>query len=328
MDKERANWKVLSPEELAKMNEEETRGYWQQFGLKDKEKTAIARLVEASNTSERFYKKPLVITTSGGKDSSVVVELALRAGIDFELMHNHTTADAPETVKFIRGEFKRLEDMGFPSKQIIVNYPVYRGQRCSMWSLIPQKLMPPTRIARYCCAILKERGGQGRYIATGIRWAESEKRKNGRGIYESTHRDQSKRVILNNDNDDRRRLFETCSIKHTAVCNPIIDWTDDDVWQFIQDAKIPVNPLYQCGFSRVGCIGCPMAGKTRYKAFARYPKYRQSYMRSFDRMLAARKEKGLNTKWNTAEDVYHWWMEDGVLPGQMNLDDVGDDTDS
>lgn len=114
----------------------------------DKEHTAIARLQEAARTSEKFYKKPLIVTTSGGKDSSVVLELALRAGIDIELMHNHTTADAPETVHFLRSEFKRLEDMGFPSKQITVNYPVYKGERCSMWSLIPQKLMPPTRVVR------------------------------------------------------------------------------------------------------------------------------------------------------------------------------------
>ena len=291
----------------------------------DKERTAIARLIEASNTSERFYKAPLVITTSGGKDSSVVVELALRAGIDFELMHNHTTADAPETVQFIRSEFKRLEDIGFPSEQIIVNYPVYKGRRCSMWSLIPQKLRPPTRLVRYCCSILKERGGQGRYITTGVRWAESRKRRETRGIFETLHRDREKKVILNNDNDDRRQLFETCILQHKAVCNPIIDWTDDDVWQFIQDAKIPVNPLYKCGFSRVGCIGCPMAGtKRRYKEFAQYPAYKKLYIRAFERMLKERKRKGkMQGTWNigtNGEDVFHRWMEDGVLLGQMSME--------
>lgn len=289
----------------------------------DKVHKAIARLQEAARTSERFYKKPLIVTTSGGKDSSVCVELALLAGIDFELMHNHTTADAPETVRFIRSEFKRLEDMGFPSDQIIVNYPVYKQKRVSMWSLIPQKLMPPTRLVRYCCSILKERGGQGRYITTGVRWAESAKRRN-RGIYETINSDPSKKVILNNDNDDRRRLFETCSLQHKAVCNPIIDWSDSDVWEFIEDAKIPVNPLYQCGFSRVGCIGCPMAGtKGRQKEFARYPKYQELYIKAFDRMLEARRGKLLGP-WNmgtTGRDVFHWWMEDGIVQGQLTLED-------
>ena len=68
----------------------------------DLEQKAIMRLREAADTSERFYKAPLIVTTSGGKDSSVCVALAEKAGIDFEVMHNHTTVDAPETVYFIR----------------------------------------------------------------------------------------------------------------------------------------------------------------------------------------------------------------------------------
>ena len=125
----------------------------------DLEQKAIMRLREAADTSERFYKAPLIVTTSGGKDSSVCVALAEKAGIDFEVMHNHTTVDAPETVYFIRHEFKRLEEKGV---KCTVNYPHYKGERVTMWSLIPQKLMPPTRLVRYCCSILKERGGQGR----------------------------------------------------------------------------------------------------------------------------------------------------------------------
>lgn len=294
--------------------------------MADMEQLAIARLQEAARISERFYKKPLIVTTSGGKDSSVCVELALRAGIDFEIMHNHTTADAPETVYFLRSEFKRLEEMGFPSSQIIINYPIYKGARTSMWNLIPQKLMPPTRLVRYCCAVLKERGGQGRYITTGVRWAESKKRQDNRGIHETYQADKSKRVILNNDNDDKRRLFETCSLQHKAICNPIIDWTDGDVWDYIEAEKIPVNPLYACGFSRVGCVGCPMAGsKGRQKEFAYWPKFQELYIKAFDRMLEERRRRGrINDTWQigtTGKDIFHWWMEDGVLPGQITLED-------
>jgi len=290
--------------------------------MSDKEVMAIARLKEASRASERYYQQPLLITTSGGKDSSVCVALALRAGIDFEVMHNHTTADAPETVAFVRDEFRRLESLGI---NCIVNYPVYKGKRTSMWGLIPQKLMPPTRVVRYCCAILKERSGRGRYITTGVRWAESKSREAKRGIYESYPSDRAKKVVLNNDNDDRRRLFETCSLQHKAICNPIIDWTDADVWDYIEAEKLPVNPLYQCGFSRVGCVGCPMAGtKGRYREFAFWPKYRRLYIRSFERMLEERGRRGkLDGVWNmgtTGEDVFHWWMEDGVLPGQISLE--------
>lgn len=295
----------------------------------DLEQKAIARLREASDMSLKFYKLPLVITTSGGKDSSVCVHLAERAGIPFEVMHNHTTADAPETVYFIRQDLRRLEDKGI---KCFVNMPVYKGVRTSMWNLIPQKLMPPTRLVRYCCSVLKERGGAGRFITTGVRWAESTKRKNTRGIYETMPSDPTKKIILNNDNGDRRRLFETCTIKAKRVCNPIIEWTDADVWDYIEAEKIPVNPLYGCGFSRVGCIGCPMAGTAgRQREFARYPKYQEMYIRAFDRMLEERQRRGkMQGSWRagtTGRDVFHWWMEDGTLPGQLEFSDLEEEYD-
>ena len=194
-----------------------------------------------------------------------------------------------------------------------------------MWNLIPQKLMPPTRIVRYCCSVLKERGGAGRFITTGVRWSESASRKNNRGIYEA-----GRSIILNNDNDEKRRLFETCTVKAKRVCNPIIDWTDDDVWDYIGSYHLPVNPLYECGFKRVGCIGCPMAGTSgRHKEFARYPKYKNLYIKAFDRMLQERDRRNkMDGSWRigtTGEDVFHWWMEDGVLPGQFEIDDREDD---
>lgn len=82
--------------------------------MSDLEHTAIERLKAASEMSLQHYEKPLVICISGGKDSSVITELAIRSGIPLEFMHNHTTADAPETVRFVRSEFKRLEELGYP----------------------------------------------------------------------------------------------------------------------------------------------------------------------------------------------------------------------
>lgn len=163
-------------------------------------------------------------------------------------------------------------------------------------------------------------------ITTGVRWAESASRKNSRGVYETIAKDKAKRIILANDNDDRRQLFERCMQKRKSVCNPIIDWTDTDVWDYIKSEKIPINPLYGCGFKRVGCIGCPMAGKSRYAEFARYPKYQKLYISAFDRMLAERERRGrMDGSWGigtTGLDIYHWWMEDGVLPGQMEMDEL------
>lgn len=285
----------------------------------DKEQTAIMRLQTASAMSLQAYGLPLVVTTSGGKDSSVCVELAIRAGIPFEVMHNHTTADAPETVYFVRSEFKRLEAMGI---KCTLTKPMYKGAPTSMWALIPQKLMPPTRVVRYCCSVLKEQGGAGRFISTGVRWDESTYRKANRGIYEKNASEKTQRIILANDNDDRRMLFENCRLKAKRVVNPIIDWTDSDVWGFLQDAKVPLNPLYSEGFCRVGCVGCPVAGKKREKEFARWPKYKGMYINAFVRMLEENKRRGRpQGQWRSGLDVFNWWMENDVLPGQMNFDD-------
>lgn len=130
-----------------------------------------------------------------------------------------------------------------------------------MWTLIPQKLMPPTRLVRYCCDVLKENTGKNRFIATGVRWAESTRRKNSRGVMEMMHKDPAKRIILMGDNDEKRQLFETCNLKGKMTVNPIVDWSDDDVWDYTHSENLPVNPLYCEGQKRVGCIGCPMAGR-------------------------------------------------------------------
>lgn len=222
----------------------------------DKEQMAIARLQDAARLSLHRYGKPLLITYSGGKDSQVLVALAERSGIDFEVVNSHTTADAPETVYFIREQFRQMEGCGI---NCTIEKPRYKGKPTSMWSLIPQKMMPPTRLVRYCCSVLKENVGRNRFIATGVRWDESSRRKNSRGVMELMHRDADKRIILMGDNDEKRKLFESCELKGKMTVNPIVDWTDDDVWDYIHSERLPVNSLYCEGWKRVGCIGCPLA---------------------------------------------------------------------
>lgn len=293
--------------------------------MNDLEQTSIERLKIASGFSLKLYKVPLLIAYSGGKDSDVLLRLAEKSGIPFEVLHNHTTADAPETVYHIRDTFRRLEENGI---RCYVNKHINPdGTRTTMWNLIPRKLIPPMRLMRYCCSELKEGGGKGRFIATGVRWAESAARKNNRGSLEViVPGNRQKSLILANDNDESRMLFENCQLKGKRVVNPIIDWQEQDVLDYCEAEKIPMNPLYACGWKRVGCIGCPMAGKHRYAEFARYPKYQQAYIAAFDRMLAERQRRGkaeVGTRWGkTGVDVFHWWMEDGVLPGQIAMDDM------
>ena len=126
-------------------------------------------------------------------------------------------------------------------------------------------------------------------------------------------------MVLVNDNEGSRRLIEQCYTRRKTTVNPIIDWTDDEVWEFIKTEGIPYCKLYDEGWKRLGCIGCPMAGKKgREKEFARWPTYKKAYLNSFDKMLKACNYKPTHT-WETPIDVFHWWMEDGVLPGQMDL---------
>lgn len=289
--------------------------------MSDLEQTAIERLKAASDMSLRLFEKPLVITYSGGKDSDVLLHLAGASGIPFEVLHSLTTADAPETVRHVYDTFYRLECKGI--KCDVDKHVQPDGSRMTMWKLIQKKLMPPTRLMRYCCAVLKEGGGKNRFIATGVRWAESTARKRRGGLEVLTSKPQNI-LILSNDNDEDRRLFETCQLKGKRVVNPIVDWQAADIWDYAAVEKIPMNPLYCEGFHRVGCVGCPLANvKMRMMEFSRYPKIKAAYIRAFDRMLEERRRRGrMNGVFrmgDTGVDVFHWWMEDGVLPGQEVL---------
>lgn len=159
---------------------------------------------------------------------------------------------------------------------------------------------------------------------TGVRWAESLKRQ-GRAAFEKITAKKADRILLN-DNDDARRYFEHCIPKAKTVCNPILDWTDDNVWRYIQERRLPYCKLYDEGFRRLGCIGCPMAGEGRFDQFKRWPAFEGLYIRAFDRMLEARVSKGLpTTVWESGRDVFDWWMEnrnmDKPLPGQTCWED-------
>lgn len=235
------------------------------------------------------------------------------------MQHNLTTADAPQTIYYVRDTFRKLESQGI---RCSISKPVYQGVPVTMWTLIPRKKFPPTRRQRYCCQILKENQCKNRFIITGVRWAESVKRKNSRGVFENYTDDIRKRTILNNDNEEGRQLFESCAVKGKRICNPIVDWSNANIWDYIASEHLESNPLYGMGFYRVGCLGCPLAGKTRWFEFRLFPAYEQAYLRSFAKMLEAIHAEGRETKWKTAADVFSWWMEDQTIEGQMCLSDL------
>ena len=212
---------------------------------------------------------------SGGKDSIVIHELARLADVKFEAHYHITTVDPPELVQFIRKYYPN----------VITDRP-----SITMWRLIEKKLFPPTRIQRYCCRELKEVHGEGRIVITGVRAQESVKRRN-------------------------RPLIDKCPTKAKVMVNLIVWWSEEEVWSFIKSRGLPYPSLYDHGYKRIGCIGCPMANKSRQRELDDYPKIKRAYLAAFGRMLEARKLRGLTNKkiGNTPEEVMAWWLQEPKL---------------
>lgn len=120
---------------------------------------------------------------SGGKDSQCIYHLAKMAGVKFDAHYAVTSVDPPELVRFIKENYP---DVSFDIPHDSDGKPV------TMWSLIAQHTMPPTRKVRYCCSGLKEAGGKYRITLTGVRKAESANRKKNQGMV--TIQNKSKRL--------------------------------------------------------------------------------------------------------------------------------------
>lgn len=292
----------------------------------DKVQIAIDR-IKAFAPPEGYF-----VAFSGGKDSSCILHLAKMAGVPYDAHYNVTTVDPPELVHFIRDKHP----------EVIFDRPRY-----SMRQLIIRKNIPPTRFNRYCCAELKESQGKGRVVITGTRWAESNKRKEGHGVV--TVMKATKRngvietamaeganfrltpqggLIMNMDNDPARRTVELCYRTQKTLLNPIIDWTDEDVWEFIHNENLPYCKLYDEGFTRLGCIGCPVsAPDNRKRDFERWPYMYRMYLHAFKDMLEKRRAMGKeDLTWHTAQDVMDWWLGDRrqekPIDGQTSIDDI------
>ena len=136
------------------------------FG-KTKLETTIER-IRTFEPEEGYY-----VAFSGGKDSQCIYHLCEMAGVKFDAHYRITSVDPPELVRFIKEQYPDV------SREVPHDD---NGKAITMWSLIAERTMLPTRKARYCCEYLKESGGKGRVTMTGVRWAESANRKKNQGL--------------------------------------------------------------------------------------------------------------------------------------------------
>lgn len=255
-----------------------------------------------------LYRNPVgyVVGYSGGKDSDVLVHLFIKSGVKFIIIHHHTTLDAPETVYYIRKKFKEWRKMGIDCR---VYYP-----EKSFWGLCKKKLMLPTRFMRFCCSELKERDIPELKFAThsfGVRKAESVKRTKYRDSVEIRDKsDYSDNQNYHWDNTEEIRETGACYTKQYFIVNPIAYWSDSYLWQYIEEEKIEINPLYAKGYTRIGCVGCPMSNK-RVCEFERNPKYKQNMIKTCDYIIKTRNEKGLPNFHNfqTGQEYFDWWIK-------------------
>lgn len=266
--------------------------------FKKKLQHSIELLKKSEELALRYKKDGFFLAFSGGKDSQALYHVAVLAGVKFKAHYSLTTLDPPEVVRFIKSEYP----------DVVIDRPALTFSQ-----LCVKKKMLPTRIIRFCCAELKETQGANTVTLTGVRKAESvnrSKRKEMERVSSSKKRHISGNYEAVNDQFTREREVEGVQCikgKDKIIVNPIIEWTEKDVWYFLDEVvKVKHCSLYDEGFSRIGCLFCPMSNiKTISKEIRRYPKYYDLMIRTIRKI---RESGGMEIfQGLTDEDVFDWW---------------------
>lgn len=232
----------------------------------------IRNKVEEAIEFLKEYEPPegYYLAFSGGKDSQVCEHLLMRSGCKYDIHMNLTTVDPPELLKFVRQYYPHI-DFVKPLQ--------------SMAALIIKKGFPPTRQIRYCCDYLKEHSGSGRFVVNGTRREESSQR--------------MQYSFVQIDNRNKTKTF----------IRPILNWTEADIWEYIEENKLPYCSLYDEGFSRIGCVMCPKAGKAQMKREAdRWPHIYKMYLGAMNKAVARNKERGKKCSQLSGQEMMNWWI--------------------
>ncbi len=212
-------------------------------------------------------KEGYYVAFSGGKDSVVIYDLVKQANVKYDVHHSITTIDPPEFTKWFKKTFPEVQR---------------HKPKLSMFELVEKKGVLPTRINRFCCAYLKETGGRGRVVMLGVRRAESTNRSN-------------------------RNLFDWNDTTKKLQFNPIIDWSDRQVWGYIKQHQLEYSPLYDKGQKRIGCVACPMiSGNLVRKELEKYPHIKKGYARAINKAM----QQGKFKQFQDSEEVFEWWHSD------------------
>lgn len=231
----------------------------------DKIQQSIELLKKVETLALKYNDFGFHLAFSGGKDSQAIYELAKMSGVKFKAYFYKTSVDPKELLSFIRNNYPDVE---------------WIRPKMTMYQLILKKGMLPLRQARFCCEYLKERNGVNAVVITGITADESAKR--------AKRKEQEHSCVKGQD-----KIF----------IHPILNWTKQEVKQFLKDRKIELCSLYDIQ-DRIGCIGCPMSPKAMRRDFRNMPNFKKAYINTVQKLID---EKGKYSEFDNAEDVVNWW---------------------
>ena len=250
---------------------------------------SISLMQRAEKMALSFNSDGFHLAFSGGKDSIVMYRLAEMAGVKFTAHMQITTLDPHELMNFIRR-----------------NYPdvTFHRPEMNFYELIKKKKMLPLRQSRYCCQYLKEQGGSGTVTLIGIRSDESVKRAKRNEVEISGHKYSNTLDQFNIDVESKNLCVKG---KDKILISPIFQWTDRDVWKFIRDNKMEYCKLYDEGYTRIGCIFCPMSSKkSKQNDRLRYPKVEHTIKKSIQYLID---KIGYGNRYNaTSDELFNWWV--------------------
>ena len=275
--------------------------------LQTKVDYSIDLIRRAESTALRYRPEGFFVAFSGGKDSQVLLDLVKRAEVRYTAQYNLTTLDPPENVHFIKEHYPTVEIVR-PEKSFI--------QICRHHQMLP------TQWTRFCCKELKESTNEHAVTLTGIRRSESARRSTRQEVFLQTRRRHPEFTEGTFDQFSRHQetTVECLRGKDKLTVNPLLEWNERDIWDYIHEFALPINPLYNKGYSRVGCLFCPMANIKNIRREAHdYPKYYKAMLRLIHRIRAEKFSESNPDVWGdcTDEEVFWYWAnKTGPLKAQ------------